>query len=294
VISRSDYGPVVQGFKSGLTAAHFRATETSGAIAPRDDDSMQRQNMTTTWYKVLGPNGDACHGGSGQWFLPKGKRPGKWMPTLENVQCWRRGYHLVPLHGVMDWLTTDAQQIWEAEGRGPSHSDDGNKTAFASARLVRRLQWDTTAARLYGADCAARVLHVYESQSPQDERPREAIVATRAYARGEINAAAWAAARAAAGAAARAAAWDAAGAAAWAAARAAAWDAARDAARDAAGAAAWDAARAAAWDAARAAAGAAAWDAAWDAERQWQVERLRGYLYGEIAEAWPLPDKVGA
>ncbi len=74
--------------------------------------------------------------------------------------------------------------------------------------------------RLWMADCAARVLHVYEKHETSDA-PRNAITASRQFARGEIDDAAWDAARAAA----RAAAW------------AAAWDAARDAAWDAA----WDA-----------------------------------------------------
>jgi hypothetical protein len=94
------------------------------------------------------------------------------------------------------------------------------------------------------ADCAARVLHIYERHYPNDSRPRDAIKAARHFADGKISAAA------------RAAAWDAAWAAAW-------------AARDAARAAAWDAARAAAWaarDAARA--------SAWDAEEQFQFDRL--------------------
>jgi hypothetical protein len=87
------------------------------------------------------------------------------------------------------------------------------------ADVARRL-------RLWAADCAARVLHVYE-RSETSCAPRNAIVASRAYSRGEIDEAARAAARDAAWAAARDAAW------------AAAWDAARAAAR----AAAWAAAK---------------------------------------------------
>ena len=68
--------------------------------------------------------------------------------------------------------------------------------------------------RLWLADCATRVLHIFEKERPADMRVREAIVAARDYARGRITDAARAAARAAA--------WD------------AAWDAARDAAWDAA------------------------------------------------------------
>jgi hypothetical protein len=119
--------------------------------------------------------------------------------------------------------------------------------------------------RLFAADCAESVLHIYEKQYPNDDRPRKAIQAARDYANGLINedklsasrdaacaaagAAAGEAAGEAAGAAAGAAAGEAAGEAAWAAwdaTRAAAWEAAWEAARDAGGAAAGAAARAAA------------------------------------------------
>jgi hypothetical protein len=171
--------------------------------------------------------------------------------------------------------------------------------------------------RLWMSDCAARVLHIFEGEQPADLRPREAICAVRAYARGEIDAAAWAATReaaweaawaaardtasAAASAAAWAAAWaaarDAASAAAWAAARdaasAAAWAAARDAASAAAWAAVWAAAREAAWAAARDAASAAAWAAVWaaarEAERNWQFDRLIARMSENDLEDWPLP-----
>jgi len=167
--------------------------------------------------------------------------------------------------------------------------------------------------RLWLADCAARVLHIYEREYPADDRVRNTIVASRQFARGEIGAAAWAAA----GTAARAAAWDAAraaagaaartaaGTAAWdaavAAARAAAWDAAEAAAGTAAGAAAGTAAGAAAWDAAEAAAGtaagaaagtaagAAAGTAAGAAEGAWQFDRLIEWLGDKEPDDYALP-----
>ena len=112
--------------------------------------------------------------------------------------------------------------------------------------------------RLIAADFAEHVLPLFEADYPDDDRPRKAIEAARAYARGQITIeqleAAWASARAAARAVARASA----GAAAWAAARAAAGDAARASARAAASDAAW----------------AAASDAAWAAERAWQQQRI--------------------
>ena len=48
-------------------------------------------------------------------------------------------------------------------------------------------------ARLMAADFAEAVLPVYERDYPNDGRPRAAIAAARAHARGEIAAAAWAA-----------------------------------------------------------------------------------------------------
>ena len=41
----------------------------------------------------------------------------------------------------------------------------------------------------WAADCAERVLHLFEHESPADARPRDAIERTRAYARGELDAA---------------------------------------------------------------------------------------------------------
>ena len=73
--------------------------------------------------------------------------------------------------------------------------------------------------RLFAADCAERVLPIYEKQYPDDQRPRQVIEAARAFTRGEISdaardaagdAAAWSAAIAALAAARVAAARDAA------------------------------------------------------------------------------------
>lgn len=40
----------------------------------------------------------------------------------------------------------------------------------------------------WAADCAARVLVLFETAAPADGRPRDAIVRTRAFARGELDA----------------------------------------------------------------------------------------------------------
>jgi len=124
--------------------------------------------------------------------------------------------------------------------------------------------------RLWGADCAAHVLPIFEREMPGDTRPRQAIEAARGFARGTVSDAALAAAR----------------------------DATMDATMDATRAAARDAARAAAWVAARAAARAAAWVAtraaasdAEDAEKAWQLDRLCCWLSEQEPEGWPLPEE---
>ena len=231
----------------------------------------------TVLYKVLGPGGKPVHGGTGRWHLPKGARPGKWMPRINDPRCCSRGYHLVELSSLAEWLVADCT-IFVAEGRGASHAGGDGKTAFGQARLVRQMHISERDLRLFAADCAEHVLPIFLRVRPGDDRPAKAIEAARAYARGEITVAAGVAARAAraaAGVAARAA-------------RAAAEDAwaagvAAEAAAWAAGVAAGDAARAAgvaAWAAGDAAgdAGDAAWDAARAAERAWQAARLSTYL----------------
>ena len=162
------------------------------------------------------------------------------------------GYHICRPQDLVSWLN---EAIFEVEYKGKMVEDD-DKCVVREARLLRRIEtWDEKSARLFAADCAERVLPIYEKEYPNEDAPRKAIQAARDYANGKINKKQLAAARVAASAAASAAARDAASAAAWAAtsaaagatARVAAWAATRVAARDAAWAAAW----AAAWDAAR-------------------------------------------
>jgi len=190
----------------------------------------------------------------------------------------------------------------EAYQAGASFDDlvwVASKVARNDKDVERRL-------RMWMADVAAHVLHVFETTVENDQRPRNVIIAARAFAVGEIDVATLADAGDAA--------WEARGDA-WGArdaARVAAW-AARDAAGNAAWAA-WGAARGAVWEAARAAAAAvwSAWattraaraaamatrDATWglagnaarDAEKQWQLERLLAWFSDDEPEPWPLPE----
>ena len=213
----------------------------------------------STLLKILDVDGSPFHGGTGKWHLPVGKRPGKWMPKIDGIAPCVRGYHVVSVGQAFHWL---GPVIFEVEVRG-ARIDLDDKSVVAQARLVRRLPWDERTARLFAADCAERVLPIFEAAQPGDPRPRVAVETARLFAVGMASDAEMAAA------------WAAAGDAAWDAARDAAWDAARAAAR-AAGAAAWAAAR----DAAARAAGAAG--AAGDPESGWQAKRLAEVLGVEL------------
>lgn len=167
------------------------------------------------YYKITGPKGEPLHGGSGNWSLPVGKKPGKWMPQVENVKACEAGYHLVEAVGIVEWLPRAPKTglLWEAQGRGDSDKEN-TKTAFAQARLIKLVGvLDEVSMRLAAADMAERVLPIFLEARPNDNRPALAIQAARDFALGKIDAAA----------------------------RDAAWAAAWDAARDAAGAAARDA-----------------------------------------------------
>src|SRR3990167_4478029 len=190
--------------------------------------------MATAW-KVL--NGTKpINGGCGEWHKPHSRnRPGEWMPPVDPDPCVR-GYHVCDDYEdmLLGWLGPD---IWVCEWRGRSVRTN-DKRVVEQARLIRHVDaWNEQSARLFAADCAEHVLPLWEAYS-DDDRPRRAIAAARAYSRGEI------------GAGKLSAAWD------------AAWDAARDAVCYAARAAARDAARA----------------AAWDAERAWQAARFRDLI----------------
>lgn len=167
---------------------------------------------------------------------------------------------------------------------------DGNKISAAQARKAGAtfddIVWAASALsrtdkdverrlRLWMADCAAHVLHIFEKEFPDDLRPRSAIIASRQFARGEIEAAYADAAETAYADAADAA--------------KAAY--AKAAYANAAFAAAFAAANAAA-NAADASAGASdAADAAMTAERNWQFDCLVEWLSENEPKDYPLPSR---
>jgi hypothetical protein len=210
------------------------------------------------FYKVLGRDGRAYFGGTGVW------RKNMWRSVRGPLVPCRNGLHLCRAEHLVMWL---GPTIWRAEYDGEMVELD-KVVVVRRARVTERIDaWDERTARLFAADCAKRVLSLFESVHPGDKRPRAAIQAARDFAEGRIDKAALDAARSAARAAGARAEVVAAGAA-----RAA----------DAAQAAVWatEAEAEVAVDASQAAARAVEWPAAQYAEREWQTGRLLDYLDG--------------
>lgn len=158
-------------------------------------------------------------------------------------------------------------------------------TAMTDVLYALGREIDARTLRLFAADCAARVLSVFESHCPDDTRPRQAIIAIREMARGEWCEERGAAARAAAIDAVRAAPQEAAKTAAW----AAAWAVAGTAPREDA----WTAAKTAARIAAARAAESVAWDAVeLAAEHRWQHRRLSQIIDGHSVRDVQLPGRA--
>lgn len=140
---------------------------------------------------------------------------GEWVEVEGPLSMCRNGIHVCSLDGALDWLEARCHPV---EIRG-EQLHGYNKLCVRAARLGPPLPtWNEQTQRLFAADCAERVLPLWEREHPKDLRPREVIEMARRFARREAS-------------------WDAAWAAAMDAARDAAWAAA---ARGAAWAAAWD------------------------------------------------------
>jgi hypothetical protein len=152
-----------------------------------------------TLYKVLNEHGAPNNGGKGTWPLPTAEGPGHWIEVTGPLVPCRTGLHLCD--GELQLLGWLGPRIFVAE------RIDDDKIVGRRARLLHETGWNERSARLFAADCAERVLPIFERERPGDDRPRKAVEAARAFARGEIDTQTLAAARDAARAAARAAAW---------------------------------------------------------------------------------------
>lgn len=138
--------------------------------------------------------------GCGEYLTPTDDGPGEWHPKVSELKICGSGYHVCETRNIFPYIN---QELYIVEVRG-NHVADWDKLSFEEMRFIRHVDvWNEKTARLFACDCAEHVLHIYEKCYPDDKRPREAIEVVRKWIRGEVDAAA----RAAAWAAARDAAW---------------------------------------------------------------------------------------
>jgi hypothetical protein len=130
----------------------------------------------TTYYKWLNKDRTTTY-----QHVKWPKRVGVWTPDIAPMLC-ESGWHLATHQGIGEHARTDAV-LWIAEGRGASQEQD-DKVVFTSARLVSEVGTMTrVVAVTWAADCAKRVLKLYEDKYPEDKRPRKAIAAAVKFAK---------------------------------------------------------------------------------------------------------------
>ena len=113
----------------------------------------------------------------------------------EIIPC-KSGYHGSPtLWDALTYAPGPVACLVELSGDVQPHGDPVDKYAASTRKLLAAVNIETEL-RLFAADCAEHVLPIYEAAYPDDDRPRRAIEAARAFARGEIDEVAWDAARA--------------------------------------------------------------------------------------------------
>ena len=137
----------------------------------------------TVFYKITGPKGEAIHGGTGRWPLPE---TGKWRSVRGKLVACQRGLHVVTAEQLPPWAALDAV-VWEVETAGDV-IDAGDKHVARKARLVRKVgTLDRRTLVTFAADCAERVLPIFEKKYPEDDRPRKAIEMLRRWLAGEAS-----------------------------------------------------------------------------------------------------------
>jgi hypothetical protein len=142
----------------------------------------------STCYKWLTPDHRGVYGhGDYTDHLPHGKRPGKWLPKVADPETCRRGYHVVTAAHLREHWGREGSVLYIAEVRG-AIATATDKLACEQIRLVERVGVLTRGVLVtFAADCAARVLPIFEARFPDDDRPRKAIEAARS---GDADAAA--------------------------------------------------------------------------------------------------------
>ena len=93
----------------------------------------------TKYYKVL--NGDKAKDGGNfdyKQYLPKGKKPGKWLPKISDLHICKRGYHVTK--DYTKWLY-QGTVVYEVEGKGTRIIEDsGDKVCFETIRFIKLVE----------------------------------------------------------------------------------------------------------------------------------------------------------
>lgn len=141
--------------------------------------------MTTTIYKVLANiDGTPPYQSGFRWAMPKGKRPGKWMPRVERIELCESGYH--GCEGERQLLEHLGPIICEMEFRGGPILRGDDKMCGHEARIVRvNPHWNERTARLFAADCAEAAIQYAD---PKTAAVCRTVLGTvRRYANGQAT-----------------------------------------------------------------------------------------------------------
>jgi len=85
-------------------------------------------------FKVLDKNGNACHGGSGKWPLPKRGKPGEWLQVEGELSCCFNGLHLTS--DPLRWWKPGARLFVAEADPLELHGDNSDKAAFRRVHLI--------------------------------------------------------------------------------------------------------------------------------------------------------------
>lgn len=104
----------------------------------------------------------------------------------EPIMCLR-GFHASPTpYDALIYAPGSMLCVVELGDDARTEAGHEDKLVSRSRTLIRYVDASKDL-RLFAADCAERVLHVFEDNFPGDDRPRKAIEAARAFVRGEIT-----------------------------------------------------------------------------------------------------------
>ena len=118
------------------------------------------------------------------WHLPTAGKPGVWMPPAIGDLSFDTGYVLYRFPRVLKGL---GPRLYAADYRGDL-VDLEDQVIVRQARLFRWIDtWNEQTQRLFAADCAERVVYLFEQGYPHNDWASRAIAVARQFANGEIG-----------------------------------------------------------------------------------------------------------